>query len=35
MSTRGLRKPGRGTWEGDKLPVVTIVKRGQDQKSGS
>lgn len=33
--TRGLRKPGRGTWEGDKPPVVTIVKRGQDQRSGS
>jgi hypothetical protein len=25
---RGLRKRGKGTWEGDKPPVLTIVKRG-------
>jgi predicted RNA-binding Zn-ribbon protein involved in translation (DUF1610 family) len=25
---RGLRKRGRGTWENDKPPVLTIVKRG-------
>jgi hypothetical protein len=30
---RGLRKRGRGTWEGDKPPVLTIVKRGRAESS--
>jgi len=29
---RGLRRRGRGSWEGDKPPVVTIVKRGSDRR---
>jgi hypothetical protein len=32
---RGLRKRGRGTWEKDKPPVLTIVKRGSSQKLDS
>jgi len=32
---RGLRKSRRGTWEGDKPPVLTIVKRGKSRKFGS
>jgi transposase-like protein len=32
---RGLRKRGRGTWDKDKPPVLTIVKRGSSQKSDS
>ena len=30
--SRALKKRGRGTWEGDKPPVVTMVKRGNIQK---
>jgi hypothetical protein len=33
--SRGLRKRGRGTWEKDKPPVLTIVKRGSSQKLDS
>ena len=29
---RALKRRGRGTWEGDKPPVVTLVKRGNIQK---
>jgi hypothetical protein len=32
---RGLRKRGRGTWEGDQPPVLTLVKRGRSRKFGS
>jgi hypothetical protein len=32
---RGLRKRERGTWEGDKPQVLTIVKRGESRKFGS
>jgi hypothetical protein len=28
----GLRKRGRGTWEGDQPPVLTLVKRGRSRK---
>jgi hypothetical protein len=28
------RKRGGGTWEGDRLPVLTIVKRGKGRKFG-
>ena len=29
---RALKKRGRGTWEGDKPPVVTMAKRGSIQR---
>ena len=32
---RGLRKRGRGTWKDDKPPVMTMVKRGNTQRSDS
>ena len=32
---RGLRTRGRGTWKGDKPPVLTIVKRGNTRMSDS
>jgi hypothetical protein len=32
---RGLRTRGRGTWKGDKPPVLTIVKRGNTRRSDS
>jgi hypothetical protein len=30
---RGLRQRGRGTWERDQPPVLTIVKRGRTEGS--
>ena len=32
---RGLRKRGRGTWKDDKPPVMTMVKKGNNQRSDS
>lgn len=29
---RALKKRGRGNWEDDKPPVVTMVKRGSNQR---